>query len=200
MGKVSHLFYCIRSAALFAWASQFSPAENNLLISVKEKKKKITNSWETGRKSDSFLGVKRKWSSYTIILLWAQSWSLIVHLPCIRGHSSARFPHQQYSASPGHSLPAFLWISAASLASHLFIVPSDPLLFLQKTLVCCIIWCLCLLRCLVCLWNFPIKTRYLPLTFPTLGLCLHIWDCLKCREGSHLVFCSVCFLKLEHCN
>ena len=184
MGKVSHLFYCIRSAALFAWASQFSPAENNLLISVKEKK--FTNSWKTGRKNDSFLGVKKEWSSYTIVLLWAQSWSLIVYLPCIQGHSSTRFTHRQYSASAGHSLPAFLWISAASLGSCLFIVPSDPLFFLQKTLVC--------------LWNFPIKTKYLPLTFPILGLCLHIWDCLNCREGSHLVFGSVSFLKLEHCN
>ena len=43
VGKVSHLFYCIRSAALFVWVSQFSPAENNLLISVKEKKEKSAN-------------------------------------------------------------------------------------------------------------------------------------------------------------
>lgn len=196
-----YLFYCIRSAALFAWASQFSPAENNLLISVKKKKKiPLTNSWGTGRKSNSFLWVKRKWSSYTIILLWPQNWSLIVYLPYIQGHSSTWFTHQQYSASPGHSLPAFLWISAASLGSHLFIVPSDPLVFLQKTLVCCIIWCLCLIRYLVCLWNFSIKTKFLPLTFPTLGVCLRIQDCINCREGPHLAFCSVSFLKLEHCN
>lgn len=156
MGKVSHLFYCIRSAALFAWASQFSPAENNLLISVKEKKNS-TNSWGTGRKSNSFLGVKRKWSSYTIIFLWPQSWRLIEHLPCIQGHSPTQFTHQQYSASPGHSLPASLRISAASLGSRPFIVPSDPLFFLQKTLVCWTVWCLCLIRYSVCLWNFSIK-------------------------------------------
>lgn len=114
-----------------------------------------------------------------------------MHLPCIRGHSCTRSTHQQSSASPGHSLPAFLWISAASLGTHLFIVPSDPLSFLQKTLVCCIIWCLCLIRYLVCLWNFPIKTRFLPLNFLILGLCLHIRDCINCREGPQLAFCCL---------
>ena len=148
----------------------------------------------------TLLGVKRKWLSDTVILLWPQSWRLLMHLPCIRGHSCTRSIHQQYSASLGHSLPAFLWISAASLGAHLFIVPSDPLSFLQKTLVCCIIWCLCLIRYLVCLWNFPIKTRFLPLNFLILGLCLHIRDCINCREGPQLAFCSVSFLKLEHCN
>ena len=105
MGKVSHLFYCIRSAGLFAWASQFSPAENNL-ISIKKKIIPLTNSWGTGRKSDSFLGVKRKWP-YTIILLRPRSWSLIVYLPCIQGHTFTWFTHQQYSAPPGSLTPCF---------------------------------------------------------------------------------------------
>ena len=100
----------------------------------------------------------------------------------------------------GHSLPAFLWISAAPLGSRLFTVPSDPLFFLQKTLACCIVSCLCLIRYLVCLWNFSIKTKFLPLTFPILGLCHCIWDCINCREGPHLAFCSVSFLILEDCS
>lgn len=101
----AHLFYCIRSAALFVWVSQFSPAERTTLF-LEGKKKELTNfEKQEGKDFEEekvYFQISEK-SAFNII------------------HSLTVL-----SFLSGHSLPAFLCGFQRVLSgAHLFIVPSD---------------------------------------------------------------------------
>lgn len=183
------LFCCIKSV-LFTGASMVSPTENNFLLSVeikthstgcslksREEKQRLLQSEkrpvfphvcifqvfdpEFGSASDNCFGAK---TLHNPLPLWC-------HLD------------NRHSGVLGLSLPDFLCVPAASLASHTLLRPS---LFFRK-LAFCVMWWLCLVKYLMCESNF-LRKKHLPLTFPILILYLHLCECISCGKVSYLSF------------